>query len=277
MPLKFYKPTTPGRRHASTDAKQDVTKQNPEKSLLVPKKRSGGRNNTGRITVRHRGGGAHRAIRLVDFRQERYDVPATVMAIEYDPNRGARLALVRYPDGEKRYILAPDGVGVGYTMTSFAKKGEIKVGNRMPLRDIPVGMNVHALEFSPGNGGAVVRGAGNSAQLLALDAGSAQVKLPSGEVRSFPEMCRATIGRVSNPDHNLIRLGKAGRKRYLGIRPSVRGKAMNPVDHPHGGGEGKHPIGLPYPKTPWGKHALGVKTRKKNKWSNRFIQDRRKR
>jgi len=276
MPLKFYKPTTPGRRHASTDAKKDVTKNEPEKSLLLTRKQQGGRNNTGRITVRHRGGGARRAIRIVDFIQERYDVPATVIAIEYDPNRGARLALIRFPDGEKRYVIAADGIGVSDTVTSSAKRCEIKVGNRMPLRDIPVGMSVHSIEFAPGKGGMLVRGAGGAAQLLALESGHAQVKLPSGEVRSFSEMCRATIGRVSNPDHNLIRLGKAGRKRHLGIRPSVRGKAMNPVDHPHGGGEGKHPIGLAYPKTPWGKHALGVKTRRKHKWSDQFIVKRRK-
>ncbi len=276
MPIKYFKPTTPGRRLASVDAYADITKFEPEKKLIVMKKRSGGRNNQGKLTVRHRGGGARRYLRMVDFLRDKYDVPATVEAVEYDPARGARILLVVYRDGVRRYILAPHGVGVGQVLVSSRQRVEVTPGNRMPLAHIPVGMTIHDLELLPGQGGRLVRGAGMGAQLMAVEGDHAQVKLPSGEVRKFPTLCMATLGTVSNPDHRLVRLGKAGRMRHRGIRPTVRGKAMNPVDHPHGGGEGKHPIGLAYAKTKWGKHALGVKTRRAKKWSNKLIVKRRK-
>lgn len=276
MPIKYYKPTTPGRRHASVDAFTDITKTEPEKSLIITKKRSGGRNAQGKLTVRHRGGGAKRYIRIVDFLRNRYDAPATVQAIEYDPNRGARLALIEYADGARAYMIAPQDLSLGVQVTSTRAAGEIKPGNRMPLRHIPIGVMVHAVELQPGGGGKLARGAGLGIQLLGVENGHAQLKLPSGEVRLVPEDAAATIGLVSNPDHRLVRLGKAGRSRHRGIRPSVRGKAMNPIDHPHGGGEGKHPIGMPFPKTKWGKHALGVRTRDPKKWSNTRIISRRK-
>lgn len=276
MALKFYKPTNPGRRHASVDAFLDITKSRPEKSLIVIKKRNSGRNAQGKITVRHRGGGARRYIRIVDFKQERYDMPAKVIAIEYDPNRGPRVALVEYSDKSKSYVLAPIDLKVGDEIVSSKSKAEVRLGNRMPLEFIPVGVMVHNLELFPGKGGQVVRGAGLGAQVMALEGDFALVKLPSGEVRRFSKDCSASIGMLGNPDYRLIRVGKAGTMRNLGWKPTVRGKVMNPVDHPHGGGEGKHPIGMKFPKTKWGKHALGVKTRKPKKWSNKYILTRRK-
>ncbi|MEA3272114.1 MAG: 50S ribosomal protein L2 [Patescibacteria group bacterium] len=274
-PLKFYKPTTPGRRHASVDACLDVTKKRPEKKLIRIKKRTGGRNAHGKITVRHRGGGAKRFIRIIDSRKERFDELAKVVAIEYDPNRGARLALLEYKDGKKIYIIAPADIKVGDKFVSSKSKIEIKTGNRMPVKYIPTGMLIHDVELAPDRGGKIARGAGTSTKIMAIEKGYAQLRMPSKEIRLISEKCMATIGVVSNPDHRLIRIGKAGRKRNMGIKPTVRGKAMNPVDHPHGGGEGKNPIGLKAPKTPWGKKALGVKTRKKKKWSNKLILKRR--
>jgi large subunit ribosomal protein L2 len=276
MPIKSYRPITFGRRGASVDAFEDVTKKTPEKSLLVPKTRISGRNSQGKITVRHRGGGAKRMVRVVDFMRDKYDIPATVAAIEYDPGRGGRLALLHYKDGEKRYMLAPQDVRIGDTILSSRSKIESKPGNRMPIRHIPIGLMVHDIEIYAGSGGKMVRGAGNAAQLMAVENDMAQLKLPSGEYRLVPADCSATVGAVSNPDRWLVRLGKAGRMRHKGIRPRVRGKVMNPVDHRHGGGEGKHPIGLKRPVTPWGKPALGVKTRKRKKASDTFIVKRRK-
>ncbi len=276
MPIKLWKPTTSARRHGSVDTFEDITKTEPEKSLIVFRPQKSGRNNQGKITVRHRGGGARRFVRIVDMRREKYDVPATVKAIEYDPNRGARLALLAYKDGEKRYIIAPHGLAVGDVILSSKKQVEVKVGNRMPLAMIPIGVQIHAVEFQPGGGARIARGAGTGVQLLAVEGDRAQLKLPSGEMRLVPATVAATVGFVSNQDHHLIRVSKAGRTRRLGIRPTVRGKAMNPVDHPHGGGEGKHPIGLPHPKTKWGKPALGVKTRRQKKWSNHMIVTRRR-
>lgn len=276
MPIKSYRPTTFGRRGASVNANEDITKKAPEKSLLVHKTRISGRNSQGKITVRHRGGGAKRMIRVVDFMRDKYDVPARVAAIEYDPGRGGRLALLNYRDGEKRYILAPADLKVGESVLSSKDKIENKIGNRMPLKHVPIGLMVHDLELYAGSGGKMVRGAGNGAQLMAIEGELAQIKLPSGEYRMVSKECAATIGTVSNPDHWLVRLGKAGRMRHKGFRPRVRGKVMNPVDHPHGGGEGKNPIGHKHPKTPWGKPALGVKTRKHKKQSSKFIVKRRK-
>ncbi len=276
MPIKIYRPVTKGRRISSVDAFSDITKFEPEKSLVYAKKRASGRNNQGKITVRHRGGGADRFVRIVDFKQDKYDIPAKVSAIEYDPGRGARLALLNYKDGEKRYIVAPQGLAVGDVIVSSRQLVEIKPGNRMPLAMIPVGVQVHNIELTPGSGGMVARGAGLGAQFMALEGDFAQLKLPSGEVRMFSKDCLATVGAVGNPDHRLVRWGKAGRTRHRGRRPEVRGKVMNPVDHPHGGGEGKHPIGLKHPKTLWGKPALGVKTRDKKKSSWKLIVKRRK-
>jgi large subunit ribosomal protein L2 len=276
MAIKKYRPTTAGRRLSSVDTRSDVTKSKPEKRLTEKRKKSGGRNSTGRITVRRRGGGAKQRVRVIDFRQDRYDIPAKVAAIEYDPTRGARLMLLNYKDGVKSYAIAPQGVTVGDEIVTSREPAEIKVGNRMPLSKVPEGMAVHNIELEAGRGGTVVRGAGASAQRMAVDLGKVQVKLPSGEIRMFHDNCLATIGTVSNPDHRLVRWGKAGRSRLRGKRPSVRGKAMNPVDHPHGGGEGRNPIGLKHPKTPWGKPALGVKTRKKKKASSKMIVKRRK-
>mgnify|MGYP001567057775 FL=1 len=276
MALKFYKPTTPGRRFASVDTFSDVTKTEPEKKLIFIKKRSGGRNAQGKITVRHRGGGAGRYIRLVDFKQEKYGVVGKVLAIEYDPGRGPRIALVEYLDKEKRYILAPMDLKVDDQVVSSRSRVDVKIGSRMPLEFIPVGVMVHNLEFFPGKGGQVVRGAGLGSQIMALEGDFALIKLPSGEIRKFSKDCSASIGMLGNPDARLVRLGKAGRTRHLGIKPTVRGKAMNPVDHPHGGGEGKHPIGMKFPKTKWGKHALGVKTRRPKKWSDKYILTRRR-
>ena len=270
MSVRIYKPTSPGRRKSSVDSFSDITKTEPEKSLIIIKKRKAGRSR-GKITVRHRGGGAKRYIRLVDFIQDKYDIPGKVIAIEYDPNRGARIALVEYSDKEKRYIIAPFGIEVGDEIVSSKKEAEIKLGNRLPLELIPAGTMVHNVELHEGRGGILARGAGMSAQLMAIDGGYAQVKLPSKEIRKIKKECMATIGEVGAKDRRLIRWGKAGRMRHKGIKPTVRGKAMNPVDHPHGGGEGGSPIGLKYPKTKWGKHALGVKTRKSKKWSDKFI------
>ncbi len=276
MPIKSYRPITFGRRGASVDSFEDVTKKAPEKSLLVHKKRIDGRNSQGKITVRHRGGGAKRMVRVVDFMRNRYDIPAKVAAIEYDPGRGGRLALLTYLDGVKSYILAPANLKVGETVVSSQNKIESKNGNRMPLKHVPIGLMVHDIELYVGSGGKMVRGAGNAAQLMAIEGDMAQIKLPSGEYRMVSKECAATLGTVSNPDHWLVRLGKAGRMRHKGFRPRVRGKVMNPVDHPHGGGEGKNAIGLKHPKTPWGKPALGVKTRKHKKQSSKFIVKRRK-
>lgn len=277
MAIKQYRPNTAGRRKSSGDAFSDITKKKPEKKLIVIKKKRGGRNTRGKITVHHRGGGAKRFIRKVDFYQKKFDRPAKVSAIEYDPNRNARIALIQFEDREKRYILAPVGLKVGAEIISSQKKIDIKTGNRLLLKDIPSGIMVYNVELVPGKGGEIVRSAGAGAVIQAIENGYAQLKLPSGEVRLVPETCMASIGQVSNPDYRHIRWGKAGRTRWKGIRPTVRGKAKNPVDHPHGGGEGKSPIGLKRPKTPWGKPALGVKTRKKDKKSDKFILRRRKR
>lgn len=276
MSIKVHNPTSPGRRKSSGDTFEDITKFEPEKSLISIKKKNSGRNNSGKITVRHRGGGTRRYLRDVDFIRGKFDVPAKVLAIEYDPNRTARIALVQYSNGEKSYIVAPLGLAVGEEIISSKNKIDVKVGNRMPLENIPIGTIVHNIELQPGMGGVLARSAGMGVQLLAVDGPYAQLKMPSKEVRIVKKECMATVGEVGAKDRRLIRWGKAGRMRYKGFRPTVRGKAMNPVDHPHGGGEGLSPIGLKYPKTRWGKHALGVRTRKANKWSNKFIIKRRK-
>ncbi len=276
MAIKRYKPTTAGRRNSSVDAFDDITVTEPFKPLIKIKKQKAGRNFSGKITCRHKGGGVKRFLRLVDFKREKFDIPAKVETIEYDPNRNARIALVCYADGERRYILAPVGLKVGDTVISSKNKITVGVGNRFPLYLIPEGMSVYNIELVPGKGGELVRSAGTLAQIMAVEGDYAQVKLPSGEIRLINKKCMATIGQVSNPDYRLIRWGKAGRKRLLGIRPTVRGKAMNPCDHPHGGGEGRCPIGLKSPKTPWGKKALGVKTRNPKKPSSKLIIQRRK-
>ena len=269
MAVKVYKPKTPGTRHKTSYTFEEITKTTPERSLTVPKKKKSGRNMYGRVTVRHRGGGHKRQIRLVDFKRDKLDVPATVAAIEYDPNRTARLALLNYADGEKRYILAPVGLMVGDRVVS-GREVDIRAGNNMALSNIPVGSTVHNIELQPGKGGQMVRSAGTSAQLLAKEGKYAHVRLPSGEVRLVLQECRATLGQVGNVEHANIKLGKAGRKRHMGWRPSVRGVAMNPNDHPHGGGEGRSPIGMPGPKSPWGKPTLGKKTRH-NKRTDKYI------
>lgn len=273
MPVKKYKPVTPGTRGMTGYTFEEITKTTPERSLIVPLRKSGGRNAQGRITVRHRGGGNRRFIRLVDFKRDKHNIPARVAAIEYDPNRTARLALLHYADGEKRYILAPLDVKVGDTVMSGAS-AEIRPGNALPLANIPVGTMIHNIEIKEGRGGQMVRSAGGSAQLLAKEGDFAQIRMPSGEVRLIRQTCYATIGQIGNLDHNNVKLGKAGRKRHLGIRPTVRGSAMTPRDHPHGGGEGRQPIGLPGPKSPWGKPTLGYKTRR-NKKTNQYIVRRR--
>jgi large subunit ribosomal protein L2 len=275
MSIRIYKPTTPARRKSSVN-RPDVDNKRPHKNLVVIKKKTGGRNHHGRITVHHRGGGAKRFIRLVDFKRDKYDVPAKVLAIEYDPNRSANIALIEYEDKEKRYILAPVGLKKDSILISSLGKVPIKQGNRTELKNIPVGEMVYNIELNPSAGGKIVRGAGLSAVLMAVEGKLAQIKLPSSEIRLIPVNCSATLGSVGNAAHGLVRIGAAGRKRHMGIRPTVRGKAKNPVDHPHGGGEGNTPIGLKRPKTPWGKPALGVKTRKKSKRSNKFIISRRK-
>lgn len=274
VPIKSFKPTSPGRRFATVPAFDEITKGEPEKSLLRPLKKSGGRNSKGRMTVRHRGGGHKRQYRVIDFKRSKIDVPAKVVSIEYDPNRSARIALLSYADGEKRYILAPLDLQVGDVVISSAT-ADIKPGNAMPLRTIPLGTTVHNIELQPGKGGQLVRGAGGGAQLMAKEGTYAHVRLPSGEVRLVLLTCRATIGQVGNIEHENISLGKAGRSRHLGIRPSVRGVVMNARDHPHGGGEGKSPIGRKSPVTPWGKPALGRKTRRR-KATNKYIVKKRK-
>ena len=276
MGIKVYKPTTPGRRQTSVDTFSDINKKRPEKKLIKIKKKTGGRNAQGKITVRHHGGGAKQFYRLVDYRQDKFDLPATVIAIEYDPNRRARLALLQYQDGEKRYIIAPTELKVGAAVVSSNKRAEIKAGNRMPLEYLPLGSIIYNIEVTPGKGAQLVRTAGSLAKLMAVEGDYANIKMPSGEIRLISKKSLATIGQVSNPDAMHLRIGKAGRNRHLGIRPTVRGKAMNPVDHPHGGGEGNNPIGLKAPKTPWGKIALVVPTRKKSKYSDQFIIQRRK-
>jgi large subunit ribosomal protein L2 len=273
MAVKKYKPTTPGQRGMTGHSFEEITRVSPERSLLVPLRKRGGRNAQGRITVRHQGGGARRNVRLVDFKRDKRDIPARVAAIEYDPNRTARLALLHYVDGEKRYILAPVGLKVGDSIVTSAQ-AEIRPGNCLPISSIPVGSLIHNLEIKEGKGGQLVRSAGGSAQLLAKEGDYAQIRMPSGEVRLVRQNCFATIGQLGNVDHGNIKLGKAGRKRHLGIRPTVRGSAMTPRDHPHGGGEGRQPIGKPGPRTPWGKPALGLKTRR-NKQTDKFIVRRR--
>jgi large subunit ribosomal protein L2 len=274
MGIRTYNPYTPSRRNMTGLDFAEVTKSTPEKSLVVSLKKNSGRNNQGKITVRHRGGGVRRKYRLVDFKRRKDDIPATVIGIEYDPNRTANIALICYADGEKAYILAPNGLKDGMKVMNGAN-AEIKVGNCLPLEAIPVGTEVHNVELYPGKGGQLVRSAGNSAQLMAKEGKYATLRLPSGEMRMVPVVCRATIGTVGNIEHDLVNVGKAGRKRHMGIRPTVRGSVMNPNDHPHGGGEGKTGIGRPGPCTPWGKPALGLKTRKKNKQSNKLIVRRR--
>ena len=273
MGIKVYKPTSPGRRNATGYSFEEITKKEPEKSLLAPKKRTGGRNNQGKITVRHRGGGAKRRLRIIDFKRDKWGVPGKVVAIEYDPNRTARIALIQYADGEKRYILCPLGLQVGDTVMA-GPGAEIRPGNALPLREIPVGTLVHNVELHKGKGGQRVRSAGAAAQILAREERYVLLRLPSGEVRRVLGDCMATVGQVGNVEHDQINLGKAGRKRHLGWRPSVRGSAMTPRDHPHGGGEGRAPIGLPHPKTPWGKPALGVRTRRR-KDTDKYIVRRR--
>ena len=274
MAIKTYKPTTPSRRMMASPAFELITRAKPEKSLVESIKKNSGRNNTGRITSRHRGGGAKKIYRIIDFKRKKDGIPATVVGIEYDPNRSANIALICYADGEKAYILAPEGLTDGMTVMNGAD-AEVRVGNCLPLSEIPVGTQIHNIELYPGKGGQLVRSAGNSAQLMAKEGKYATLRLPSGEMRMVPIICRASIGVVGNGDHNLINVGKAGRKRHMGIRPTVRGSVMNPNDHPHGGGEGKTSIGRPGPCTPWGKPALGLKTRKKNKSSNKLIVRRR--
>ena len=275
MPVKTVKPTTPGQRQKSVSTFEEITKSKPEKSLVRPLKKSGGRNNKGRITSRRRGGGHKRQYRIIDFKRNKFDIPAKVVAIEYDPNRSARIALLHYTDGEKRYILSPYGIKVGDKIVSSQKKAPLKIGNCLPLSKIPSGLFVHNVELVPGKGAQMVRSAGVGAQVLAKDAGMVTLKLPSGEVRMVSEKCMVTIGEVGNKSHETVKIGKAGRSRWLGRRPKVRGVAMNPVDHPMGGGEGKSSGGR-HPTTPWGKPTKGYKTRKKNKTSNRYITKRRK-
>jgi large subunit ribosomal protein L2 len=273
MAVKKYKPITPGMRDMTGYTFEEITKDKPERSLLATKKNHGGRNAQGRVTVRHRGGGHRRAVRIVDFKREKLGIPARVAAIEYDPNRTARLALLFYVDGEKRYILAPLDLKVGDTLMS-GPNAEIRTGNSLPISNIPVGTLIHNIEVKEGKGGQLVRSAGGAAQLLAKEGDFAQIRMPSGEVRLIHQVCYATIGQVGNLDHGNIKLGKAGRKRHRGIRPTVRGSAMSPRDHPHGGGEGRQPIGLAGPKSPWGKPTLGYKTRR-NKKSDQYIVRRR--
>ena len=270
MPIRVYKPTSPARRLMSVLTYEEITKKTPEKSLLQPKKKNAGRNNQGKISVRHQGGGEKQKYRLIDFKRKKLEVPAKVAGIEYDPNRSAFIALLHYLDGEKRYILAPLGLHVGDTIVS-SEAADIKPGNSLQLANIPTGTLVHNIELRPGAGGQIARSAGAYAQLMAKEGTFATLRMPSGEMRKVPIIARATIGTVGNTDHENVRIGKAGRKRHMGIRPTVRGVVMNPVDHPHGGGEGKSPIGLPSPVTPWGKPALGYKTRKHKKYSNRLI------
>ena len=274
MGIKTFNPYTPSRRAMTMLDNAEITKATPEKSLIVSLKKTAGRNNQGKITVRHHGGGSRRKYRVIDFKRNKVDIPATVKSIEYDPNRTANIALICYADGEKAYILAPNGLKVGDVLMN-GENAEVKVGNCLPLSAIPVGTEIHNIELYPGKGGQLVRAAGNVAQLMAKEGKYATLRLPSGEMRMVPLVCRATIGTVGNIEHGLVNIGKAGRKRNMGIRPTVRGSVMNPNDHPHGGGEGRAPVGRPGPCTPWGKPALGLKTRKKNKKSNKMIVRRR--
>ena len=270
MAIKKYKPTTPGRRGMTVTDYSQLSKVAPERSLLEPMKKAAGRNNTGRITVRHHGGGNRTKYRVIDFKRNKFDVPATVKTLEYDPNRSAHIALIEYADGVKSYILAPEGLKVGDTVMA-GPNADIKPGNALPFANIPVGTIIHNIELYPGKGGQLVRSAGNMAQLMAKENGYALIRLPSGEMRNVPLNCIATIGQVGNVDHENVNLGKAGRKRHMGWRPTVRGSVMNPCDHPHGGGEGKSPVGRPGPVTPWGKPAMGYKTRKHHNRSDKFI------
>ncbi|MCH5252840.1 MAG: 50S ribosomal protein L2 [Lachnospiraceae bacterium] len=274
MGIKTYNPYTPSRRNMTGYDFEEITTSKPEKSLTVSLKKNSGRNAQGKITVRHRGGGSRRKYRIIDFKRNKDGIPAVVKTIEYDPNRTANIALVCYADGEKKYILAPVGLEVGQEIMNGAT-AEVKVGNCMELKDMPVGTQIHNIEMHPGHGGQLVRAAGVSAQLMAKEGKYAIIRMPSGEMRMVPIVCRASIGQVGNTEHNLVNIGKAGRKRHMGIRPTVRGSVMNPNDHPHGGGEGRAPVGRPGPCTPWGKPALGYKTRKKNKQSNKMIIRRR--
>ena len=274
MGIKTYNPYTPSRRNMTGSDFSEITKKTPEKSLLASKKKNSGRNNQGKITVRHHGGGNRQKYRLIDFKRNKDGIPAKVIGIEYDPNRTANIALICYADGQKAYIIAPNGLQVGAVLMN-GPEAEIKLGNCLPLAQIPVGTMVHNVELHPGKGGQLVRSAGNAAQLMAKEGKYATLRLPSGEMRLVPIQARATVGQVGNIDHELINIGKAGRKRHMGIRPTVRGSVMNPNDHPHGGGEGRAPIGRSGPMTPWGKPALGYKTRKKNKHSNKMIVRRR--
>ncbi len=273
MAIKIYKPTTPSRRGMTGYGFDEITKSTPERSLIVIRKARAGRNNQGRVTVRHQGGGVRQFIRIIDFKRDKRDIPARVAAIEYDPNRTARLALLNYADGEKRYIIAPVGLKVDDTVIA-GTTAEIRPGNSLPISSIPVGTLVHNIELREGKGGQLVRSAGTSAQLLAKEGDYAQIRMPSGEVRLVRQMCYATIGQVGNTDHSNIKLGKAGRKRHMGIKPSVRGTAMSPRDHPHGGGEGRQPVGMPGPKSPWGKPTRGYRTRR-NKKTDKYIVRRR--
>jgi len=270
MAIRLYKPTSPARRFMSVLSFEGLTKKAPEKALTTDLRSKAGRNNTGKITVRHQGGGARRKYRIIDFKRTKDGIPAKVAAIEYDPNRTCFIALLNYADGEKRYILAPQDLHVGDTVMSGAES-DIKPGNCLPIQNIPLGTLIHNVEIKQGRGGQMVRSAGTAAQLIAKEGEYAQVRLPSGEVRKVKIDCRATIGTVGNSDHELVRIGKAGRKRHMGVRPSVRGVVMNPVDHPHGGGEGRSPVGMPAPMSPWGKPTQGVKTRKHKKYSDKMI------
>ncbi|MGN1041525.1 MAG: 50S ribosomal protein L2 [Acutalibacteraceae bacterium] len=274
MAIKNYKPTTAGRRNMSVSDYSELSKVAPEKSLLLPMNKHAGRNSYGRITVRHRGGGNRRKYRIIDFKRRKFDIAAKVLTIEYDPNRSSRIALVQYADGEKRYIVAPQGLVVGQEIMA-GESSDIKTGNALPLSHIPVGTFIHNVELYPGKGAQLARAAGNMAQLMAKENNMALLRLPSGELRNVPVNCMAAIGQVGNIDHENVKIGKAGRKRNMGWRPQVRGSVMNPCDHPHGGGEGKSPVGRPGPTTPWGKPALGYKTRAKKKASNKYIVKRR--
>ena len=273
MAIRVYKPTSPARRFMSVLTFEEITKKTPEKSLTTDLRHRAGRNNQGKITVRHQGGGARRKYRIIDFKRQKDGIPATVKAIEYDPNRTCFIALLFYADGEKRYILAPLGLKVGDTVMS-GPTADIKPGNCLPIANIPLGTLIHNVEITPGKGGQMVRSAGVAAQVMAKEGAFAQVRLPSGEVRKVPMTARATVGQVGNTDHSNVRIGKAGRKRHMGVRPTVRGVVMNPVDHPHGGGEGRSPVGMPAPMSPWGKKTQGVKTRKHRKYSDKMIVSR---
>jgi len=273
MAVKVYKPTSAGRRGMTGHSFEEITKSTPQRSLTEAIRKHGGRNNTGRVTVRHRGGGHKRRYRIIDFKRNKFDCAAQVIAVEYDPNRSARIALLEYEDGEKRYIIAPLGLKVGDRVGN-GELSQLRIGDSLEIRDIPVGTTIHNIEMLPGKGGQLVRSAGSSAQLLAKEGKYAQVRMPSGETRLISERCMATIGQVGNTDHSNVNLGKAGRKRWMGIRPTVRGSAMDPASHPHGGGEGRSPIGMPGPKTPWGKPAMGKKTRV-NRRTDKFIVRRR--